>query len=961
MSIDTDLPAWPETEAPAAERVAPTLEPPATPGVHDEPVPTAQLTPSKHRLRTTLRRARQADPGAKAGLIVLALGTLILFWKLGGFVLPSDSHRTDDSGPKTLWQGITDWLQVWRWGRGNLLKSTTPTGGDMGAHVWTPDFVQRSLFPKGRLTGWSNDWFAGTPVLGFYFPLPALTIAALAYVIPYGIAFKLISVLGILSLPVACWGAGCLSGVRRPIPVLMGLAAFPFLLGRNYADQMYGGNIASTMAGEFSFSISLSLSLLFLGLLVRVLRTGRGRAISALVLAAIGLCHLLPTMWVLGASALLLLTYLDRHEWRRQLRDSVLVFATGGLVAGFWLIPFAHNLAYTNDMGWERTNTYLGSLFPWWAKTPWEDAGLMAGGLALGAIGVLGAVASLLRSLTRRVRSPQPWSRSARPFTLGVVVASLSLGLIGRTPGAWIGAGGLLVICTLIIGIVEGLDYDRFAVFLACLAGTCAAVFVQAPQFRLWNARALPFWFLTCLLLGARGCVTLVHAVTAIARSIHPPRRSWRAAPAWGTAGVAALVFVGVGVPLNLVPDATPIPKIVKGHLSIQRASETTDANYAIDWAAYNYSGYQEQKGWKEYRGIMTLAAKVGRENGCGRTMWEYDDEKLESFGTTMSLMLLPFWTKGCIGSMEGVYFESSATAPYHWMNAALLTVPETKNADGSIKFSGASNPQRGLPYPSFDLERGIEKLRAEGVRYYLAFTQPTLDAADASRNLRRVGSTGQCPAVDGKSCFTFYEIRRSALVAPLTEEPAVVTGIGQNQDGGWLDIEMDQYVNPAKYPESLVWRGPKSWARLPVTVKKPKGDTNYGKGISILASPAARLLPAVKVSNIKETNTDITFTVDRVGVPVVVRTSYFPNWVASGATGPYRVMPNFMVVVPTGTTVRLHYGYSGADLAGHGATAAGLAGAVMLHWTRRRRRASRSADVPSPPAADQDSPRPSG
>ena len=31
------------------------------------------------------------------------------------------------------------------------------------------------------------------------------------------------------------------------------------------------------------------------------------------------------------------------------------------------------------------------------------------------------------------------------------------------------------------------------------------------------------------------------------------------------------------------------------------------------------------------------------------------------SYGTPMALMLLPFWTDGCIGSMEGLFFEASA------------------------------------------------------------------------------------------------------------------------------------------------------------------------------------------------------------------------------------------------------------------------------------------------------------
>jgi hypothetical protein len=42
------------------------------------------------------------------------------------------------------------------------------------------------------------------------------------------------------------------------------------------------------MAGEFSFSISLTLSLLYLGFLIRGLRTGKGRGITAVLLALCG-------------------------------------------------------------------------------------------------------------------------------------------------------------------------------------------------------------------------------------------------------------------------------------------------------------------------------------------------------------------------------------------------------------------------------------------------------------------------------------------------------------------------------------------------------------------------------------------------------------------------------------------------------------------------------------------------
>ena len=47
------------------------------------------------------------------------------------------------------------------------------------------------------------------------------------------------------------------------------------------------------------------------------------------------------------------------------------------------------------------------------------------------------------------------------------------------------------------------------------------------------------------------------------------------------------------------------------------------------------------------------------------------------------------------------------------------------------------------------------------------------------------------------------------------------------------------------------------------------------------------KALPPVKVSNVKLGDQDSRFTVDQIGVPVLVKISYFPNWKVSGAEGP--------------------------------------------------------------------------
>ena len=101
------------------------------------------------------------------------------------------------------------------------------------------------------------------------------------------------------------------------------------------------------------------------------------------------------------------------------------------------------------------------------------------------------------------------------------------------------------------------------------------------------------------------------------------------------------------------------------------------------------------------------------------------------------------------------------------------------------------------------------------------------------------------------------------------------------------------------------------------------------------------RPLPNVKVSNIKTTESSVAFDVSRTGVPVMVKTSYYPNWEVEGADGPWRATPNFMVVVPTSKHVKLTYATSTADWAGRVLTLMGLAGVGGLVWwglaSRRR------------------------
>ena len=108
-----------------------------------------------------------------------------------------------------------------------------------------------------------------------------------------------------------------------------------------------------------------------------------------------------------------------------------------------------------------------------------------------------------------------------------------------------------------------------------------------------------------------------------------------------------------------------------------------------------------------------------------------------------------------------------------------------------------------------------------------------------------------------------------------------------------------------------------------------------------------------VQVSGVRSDESSISFEVDRTGQPVLVRTSYFPNWSVTGADGPYRVAPNLMVVVPTDTTVELVYGRSGVELVGLGLTLLGIIALAVWRACLSLRRQTSWRIAPAKSGAD--------
>ena len=118
-----------------------------------------------------------------------------------------------------------------------LFSNTTPTGGDMGAHVWGPAYLRDHILPHWRLSGWAPDWYAGFPMYRFYMVVPgAGRRAARTSCCPTASPSSSSAISGVLSLPICCWAFGKLAGLRFPMPALFSAIVGVFLFDESFHD-----------------------------------------------------------------------------------------------------------------------------------------------------------------------------------------------------------------------------------------------------------------------------------------------------------------------------------------------------------------------------------------------------------------------------------------------------------------------------------------------------------------------------------------------------------------------------------------------------------------------------------------------------------------------------------------------------------------------------------------------------
>ena len=296
-----------------------------------------------------------------------------------------------------------------------LFYDTIVTGGDTASWHGMANHLLTELLPHGRLTGWDMGNFCGYPNFSFYFLPPFLLAALPSWLlnIPLTITLKFAIASGIFLFPVTTYLGLRNMGYRFPGPIIGAAASLLLLFNELYT--MFGGNILSTLTGEFSYMFAFALFAWFIGSFYSGMETETGAVKNGVLLGLIGLSHLFVFV---PAVCLAITLFLYRGKIAYLFKVSLVGF---GLMA-FWILPL---LAYRHPY---TTPVYM----IWQEFVSWRYA-FMGIGMILLFVGPRFGLAALGEA--RMPSATRPWGWAA------VGVAALGSFILFYVGGSWLVLG----------------------------------------------------------------------------------------------------------------------------------------------------------------------------------------------------------------------------------------------------------------------------------------------------------------------------------------------------------------------------------------------------------------------------------------------------------------------------------------------------------------------------------------
>jgi len=696
-----------------------------------------------------------------------------------------------------------------------VFSDLLPTGGDMGAHIVPTKFFVTELFNNFKLSGWSQDWFAGYPVYYFYFPLPPIITSLLNFLFPFSISFKTMVLISQVLLVVS------IEMLMRKKSKVFSFYGFGvgllYLLTESFT--IFGGNLASSLAGQYSFTYSIAFGNLSIFYLVKS-KYKYSMEIAALLIGLSALSHLIPFMIYLPIFAF----YFLKSDSKIYKKISAFLFFL--FIAIRFSISLFLNLEFTTNM------TY----------TPYTQ------------------LSDLVKS-------------DVLPFVLGVVIhifTSMSKNTLKAISG--------------------------FEIYLLSIS---IYLFFYGPESALWNGRIVPFFNLGIIILFFNLLHVDIKNLTKKIQGKYPlllfilltnSYFMYLFYSKWGnTYSTTTISVILIVLFMFLISTHSENFLIYTTLVSLTFGT----LSYLPHWLNWNFSGYESKNNWADittlYEGLNTLEP--------GRIMWEPNSD-LNKYGTPMVLMTIPMFTDH--QSVEGLYFDSSITTPFHFLTVSGVA-------------ERPSNPVGGLTYINGEFDKGFRLMEELGVDYFIAYTSSIKDKANANENFNFLFSN---------EVFNVYSIN--------TEKVELV------EDNLYI-FESPNFYGRLR---NAVLREGSEQNFFEAAFNSFKDELNY-KIIEnydeSFAEPSDKNT-ALLISDLNIQNELITFKTNKPNQLHLIKVSYFPNWKIKNGLGPFRISPSFMAVIPKDEFVEINFETSNVEKALNLLSILTLFGALLVTYRYKKR-----------------------
>jgi len=748
----------------------------------------------------------------------------------------------------------------------SVFTDTIPLGPDISAHAYPIWSALERVRDGGGFVGWDPGWFDGWVAFRYYPPLGALATEGMSLVLPFAIAYKFMIALTVWLMPLT--GGYFAWRIRRSrVDVAWAvIAVTAFLL--TTTCYFCGGSVLSALTGEYANVLGITLALWALGAFIGVLRGESSRIVLAIAVGLTALAHPLPTAWLAIAMVLTFVIMIAVRP-RRLIAKRALVriwppLLVGALLSVWWWLPFASTREWMTAPDFPQLDL-LGvfKAIPGWPVL-----------LLLVAIGALWAV--------RRRALAGIIMLSTAGFTV-IVVLLITSGHLGT-------------------------------------AGT------------LWDARLMPYvllgsFWLAVLALRGIGDFAMARTIKSSGTSAHNGfLRAYTREIALAGATLLVICYSAYAWG-GLIPGITTqttttagsdkhgLPEINMTYTSSFGPLSWTNLGIAESVGA-RLIGQQRSPMWPQMQSLIDVMTSVGKEFGCARVL--VDQQKTVTVDGTQHAWpfrftgsLLPYWTQGCIKSVNGLQLDGTFLAP------AIVQTDNLMSGDPETFGKWTTNLKT-------DLTRGAVAMADLRVDYFVTREEWQGQAARHAGYLE----------VASKDGWVVFSMPTFPLVQAMNSEPYVITYANGSEivdRDAWQSIA-SQYLNTDfEATDRFTMAGPSSWQR---------------SAVGTIPNPVP--LPQTTLSDVAADGANVSFSVDKVGVPVIVRRTPNADWIVNGADGPWPINPGFMVIVPTQNKVTLTLATPSSAVIGGWTSAVGIASLFALIgyelWrdnqaARRRRR----------------------